>query len=119
LKKKYRYAKIIIIGGVVMYVDLGVILVLLLIVIVFFRRFSSFVYAFAIIDIFLRIMTFIKYNTVPELKSLIGKYLPESIASVISRYSSGVFYTILMWAYVIIFIIFLFYVTSYFIKKRK
>lgn len=102
-----------------MYVDLGVILVLLLVVIVFFRKFSSFVYAFAIIDIFLRIMTFIKYNSVPELKSLIGKYLPESIASVIGRYSSGIFYTILMWVYVILFIVFLGYITSYFIKKKK
>lgn len=102
-----------------MYIDLGVIIVLLIVVVVFFRRFSSFVYAFAIIDIFLRIMTFIKYNSVPELKSLIGRYLPESIASVIGRYSSGVFYTILMWIYVILFIIFLSYVTSYFIKKKK
>ena len=102
-----------------MYIDLGVILVLLILVMIFFRRFSSFVYAFAIIDIFLRIMTFIKYNSVPELKSLIGKYLPESIAAVIGRYSSGVFYTILMWIYVILFIIFLTYITSYFIKKKK
>lgn len=102
-----------------MYVDLGVILVLLIVVIVFFRRFSSFVYAFAIIDIFLRILTFIKYNTVPELKSLIGKYFPESIQAVIGRYSSGIFYTILMWIYVIIFIIFLFYITNYFIRKKK
>ena len=102
-----------------MYIDLGIIIVLLIVVIVFFRRFSSFVYAFAIIDIFLRILSFIKYNTVPELKSLIGKYLPESIAAVIGRYSSGVLYTILMWIYVILFIIFLSYITNYFIKKRK
>ena len=102
-----------------MYIDLGIIVVLLIIVIVFFRRFSSFVYAFSIIDIFLRILTFIKYNTVPELKKLIGKYFPESIAAVISRYSSGTLYKLLMWAYVIIFAIFLFYITSYFIRKKK
>lgn len=118
MKKKLCYARIII-GDVDMYIDLGVIIVLLIIVIVLFRRFSSFVYAVAIIDIFLRIMTFVKYNSVPELKSLIGKYLPESIGAVISRYSSGVFNTVLMWIYVIIFIIFLAYVTSYFIKKKK
>ena len=102
-----------------MYIDLAIVLILLIVVVVFFRRFSSFVYAFAIIDIFLRIMTFIKYNTVPELKSLIGRYLPESIAAIIGRYSSGFLYTILMWIYVIIFIIFLSYITNYFIKKRK
>ena len=102
-----------------MYVDLGIIAVALIVVIVFFRKFSSFVYAFAIIDIFLRILTFVKNNTVVELKNLIGNYFPESIAGVIGKYSSGVFYTLLMWAYVIIFAIFLFYVTEYFIRKKK
>ncbi len=102
-----------------MYIDLGVIVVLLIIVVIFFRKFSSFVYAFAIIDIFLRIMTFIKNNTIPELKSLIGKYLPESIAALIGKYSSGVIYNVLMWIYVVLFIIFLSYVTSYFIHKKK
>lgn len=102
-----------------MYVDLWIVLILLIVVVVFFRRFSSFVYAFAIIDIFLRIMTFIKNNTVPELKVLIDKYLPESIGAIIGRNFSGIVYTILMWMYVIIFIIFLVYIVSYFIKKRK
>ena len=102
-----------------MYIDLGVIVVLLIIVIIFFRRFSSFVYSVAIIDIFLRILAFIKNNTVPELKSLIGNYFPASIPALIDKYSSGIIYTLLMWAYVIIFSIFLFYITEYFIKKRK
>mgnify|MGYP006995766914 CR=1 FL=1 len=102
-----------------MYIDLAIILILLIVVVIFFRKFSSFVYAFAIIDIFLRIMTFIKNNTVPELKSLIDKYLPESIGQIIDKYSSGLLYTLLMWAYVIIFAIFLSYIISYFIRKRK
>ena len=102
-----------------MYIDLIVVLVLLGVVIFLFRKFSSFVYAVAIIDIFLRIMTFIRDNSVPELKSLIGKYFPESIPSIIANYSNGLFYTILMWIYVGIFTVFLVYVTKYFIKKRK
>lgn len=102
-----------------MYVDLIVVLILLGIVIFLFRKFSSFVYAVAIMDIFLRIMTFIRDNSVPELKSLIGKYFPESIPSIIARYSDGIFYTILMWVYVCIFTVFLVYITKYFIKKRK
>ncbi len=103
-----------------MYVDLIVVVVLLAIVIFFFRRFSSFVYAMAIIDIFLRILAFIKYNVnVPELKSLIGKYFPESIAAIINNYTSGIINDIFMWIYVIIFAIFLGYITKYFIHKRK
>lgn len=102
-----------------MYIDLVVLLVILAIVIFFFKKFSSVVYSVAIVDIFLRILTFLKYNTVPELKALIGKYFPESIAAMIAKYSNGIFYTILMWAYVIIFAIFLGYITIYFINKRK
>lgn len=102
-----------------MYIDLIVLLVLLGVVIFLFRRFSSFVYAVAIIDIFLRIMTFIRDNSVPELKSLIGKYFPESIPAIIGNYSNGIFYTILMWIYVGIFTVFLVYIAKYFIKKRK
>jgi len=102
-----------------MYVDVIIVLCLLVAVIFVFRKFSSFVYAVAIIDIFLRILTFIKYNSVPELKSLIGKYFPESIPSIVAKYSDGIFYTILMWAYVGIFTIFLVYTIKYFLKKRK
>ena len=102
-----------------MYIDVIVVLILLGIVIFWFRRFSSFVYSVAIIDIFLRILTFIRDNSVPELKSLISKYFPESIPSIIARYSDGIFYTILMWIYVAIFTVFLVYIIKYFIKKRK
>ena len=91
-----------------MYIDLVVVIILLLLVLFFFRRFSSFVYAVAIIDIFFRIVTFLKDNVpVPELKVLIGKY------------SSGIFYTILMWIFVFIYMCFLFYVTRTFIHKKK
>ena len=102
-----------------MYVDVIIVLCLLVAVIFVFRKFSSFVYAVAIIDIFLRILTFIRDNSVPELRSLIGKYFPESIPSIIATYSDGIFYTILMWIYVAIFTVFLFYITKYFIHKRK
>ena len=107
--KEYKiYGNIVIVGGVSYVYRFS-----------YSFNFINSCYAFAIIDIFLRIMTFIKNNTVPELKSLIGKYLPESIAAIIGRYSSGLVYTLLMWLYVIIFAIFLGYVTNYFIHKRK
>lgn len=102
-----------------MYVDIGILLVFLVIVIVFFRKFSSFVYAIAIMDIFFRIMAFIKNNTVKEVHDLIGKYLPESIGAIIHKYTSGVLCTILMWVYVIFFCIFLYYIVCYFISKKK
>lgn len=103
-----------------MYIDLIVIVVLLLIVVFCFRRFSSFVYSFAIIDIFLRILNFIQNNLpVKEIQNLIGKYFPNSIEAVIRGYSSGIIETILMWAYTVLYIIFLSYVIKTFIHKKK
>ncbi len=103
-----------------MYIDLVVVVVLLLIVVFFFRRFSSFVYAFAIIDIFLRILNFIQANVpVPELQSLINKYFPASIEALICNYTSGIIETILLWAYVVMYAIFLGYIVKIFIHKKK
>ena len=89
-------------------------------VVMFFKRFSSFVFLMAIIDIGLRILTFIKNNIgLSDVSALIGKYVPENIFSIINRYSSGVFNTILKWAFVIIMMFFLSYIIKIFIKKKK
>lgn len=103
-----------------MYIDAIVLFVLLIIVITIFRRFDSFVYSVAIIDIFLRILTFIK-NNIPlkDISNVIGKYLPESIMGIIDRYSDGIVQTILSWIYVAIMAIFLYYIIKLFVKKKK
>ena len=99
--------------------DLAIFLILMAVVIFFFKRFSSFIYFVAIVDIFLRILTFIKLNVnVPELYALINKYIPENVPAIIDRYTNGIVYTVLLWIYVIIFCIFLFYVTRTFFKKK-
>lgn len=103
-----------------MYIDLVVIVVLLLIVIFCFRRFSSFVYAYAIIDIFLRLLHFVETHVpVPELQSLIAKYFPDSIEAVIYAYTNGIIETILLWANAIMYAIFLGYIVRIFIHKKK
>lgn len=102
-----------------MYIDVIILLILLVAVIFIFRKFSSFVYAVAIIDIFLRILTFVRDNSVPELHNLIAKYFPESIPAIMDTYTNGILFKVLMWIYVGIFIVFLFYITKYFIHKRK
>lgn len=99
-----------------MYIDLIVLVILLIIVLVVFRRFSSFVYAMAIIDIFLRIMNFLKINI--PLKD-IGKILPDNVPAIFGKYLKGDFYTILVWIYVFLYACFLFYTIEYFIRKKK
>lgn len=105
-----------------MYIDLIVLIVLMIVVIMFFKRFSSFVFFIAIIDIFLRILTFIKNNIgLPDVAALIGKYLPESIIDIIDKYTNSIplLNTILRWAFIIIMIIFLSYIIKIFIHKKK
>ena len=103
-----------------MYIDLIVFAVLVLLVIMFFRRFSSFVFFIAIFDMILRILTFIKNNLgLPDVAALIDKYIPESIIAIIHRYTNGVVSTILDWIFVIFMIIFLSYIIKIFISKKK
>ena len=98
--------------------DLAIFLILLALVIFFFKRFSSFIYFVASVDILLRILTFIRDHSVPELQNLIAKYIPENVPAIIGRYTSGIVFTIIEWIYVVIMGIFLFYTIRIFFKKK-
>ncbi len=103
-----------------MYIDAIIITLLLALVLMFFRRFSSFVFSVAIIDIFLRILTFIKHNIgLPDVSALINKYIPENIIAIIDKYTSGIVQTILEWAFVFIMVVFLVYIIKIFVSKKK
>lgn len=105
-----------------MYIDLIVLIILCIIVLMFFKRFSSFVFLMAIIEITLRILTFVKNNIgLKDLSRVIGKYLPENMFAIINRYTENgsIFNIILKWAFVIIMTFFLVYIIKIFIKKKK
>lgn len=103
-----------------MYVDAIILTLCLLLVVMFFQRLDSFVYFVAIVDIALRILTFIKNNLgLPKVSKIISKYLPESIFAIIDTYTDGIVQTILNWLFVIFMTIFLYYITKLFIKKKK
>lgn len=105
-----------------MYIDLIILIILIVVVIMFFKRFSSFVFFMAIIEIFLRILTFIKNNIgLPDVSALIGKYLPENMFAIINKYTGSVplLNLILKWAFVFIMAVFLTYITKIFINKKK
>ena len=100
--------------------DLAIFLILMALVIFFFKRFSSFVYFVAIVEIFLRILTFVKKNSVPELETLIDKYIPENVLDIVDNYvkTDNIVFTIISWLFVIIMGIFLFYTIRIFFKKK-
>ena len=99
-----------------MYIDVIIVGLILLAVAVLFRKFSSFVYATAIIDITLRILCFLKVKV--PLKEL-GNIFPESIPAIFEKYTKDIVLDLLLWAYVFIYVCFLVYITNYFIHKKK
>lgn len=101
--------------------EFDVVLLIILIVagICYFRRLDSSVYFIASVDIFFRILTFIKNNLgVEEISKFISRYFPESIPGVITKYTDGVLSDVLMWVYVAMFAVFLFYTVKILWKKR-
>lgn len=103
-----------------MILDLVVFIVLLIVVVFFFKRFSSFIYFIGIVDVFLRLFAFIKATVeIPEVYNLLNRIgLPTSIPAILSAYSTGIFYTILAWGYIICMLIFLYYITMTFFRKK-
>lgn len=99
--------------------DLVILLILVGIVVFIFKKFSSFIYFLAIIDILLRILTFIKLQ-IPsqEVYALLNKYVPTSIPGILNAYSTGILNTILVWLYVIAMIIFESYIIKTFFRKK-
>ncbi|MBR2677968.1 MAG: hypothetical protein IKE63_00935 [Bacilli bacterium] len=105
-----------------MYIDLVVLLILLILVVFYFNKFHSYVLFIGIVDIALRILAFIKDNIpIKDVSNMISDYLPGSIIDLINKYTSDweVVNLILRWAFVGIMIIFLYYVTKIFIKKKR
>ena len=105
-----------------MYIDLIVLLVLIIVVVMFFKRFSSFVFLMAIIEIFLRILTFIKNNIgLSDVRHIISKYIPENMFQIINKYTGDIelLNIILKWVFVGIMAIFLYYTVKIFMKKKK
>ena len=105
-----------------MYIDVIVLVILILIVVMFFKRFSSFVFFMAIVDLFLRIMAFIRDNCgLPDLSHLLRKYLPSNMFEIIDKYlTPGQLPNIILkWCFVILMIIFLGYIVKIFIHKKK
>lgn len=100
--------------------ELIIIALLIILTVVFFRRFSNVVYVICIIDIFLRILNRLDILLgVPEYSNLVNKYFHDSMLDIIDSYSSGIIYTIFSWILLGIYIVFLFYVTRTFFRKKK
>lgn len=100
--------------------DLIILVVLIILVIFFFRKFSNFVYLIGISEIILRLIHFIKdHLNIQEFTDFINKYIPNSLETIITRYSTGVFSEILVWGLIIIMGIFVSYLIKSFFERRR
>ncbi len=103
-----------------MYIDLILLIVIVVAVVMYARNFSSFVFVVAITDILLRILAFIRSNIgLPDFSAFLEKYFPDSIFSIIDKYTHGDISIILKWLVVIIMTFFLYYVIRIWWKKKK
>ena len=102
-----------------MYIDVIIVVALIIVAFCWFRRFSKVVYAVAIIDIFLRLLNYISSNLgIPGFSAWSKSIFPESIPGLLDNYMSGIVLTIFVWIYVFFMVVFLFYSTRTFIRKK-
>lgn len=100
--------------------DAVIIIGLIFLAFMYKGTFKGFVYGVAIVDIFLKIVNYIKLTLLTsELYEFTNKYFPPSIVSVIDRYTKGVLNSILVWVLVAVYIVFLVYTIQVYVKKRR
>lgn len=89
-------------------------------IVFFFKRtFSGFVYSVGMVDIFLRILAFLKNELLGgEISAFINRWFPESIPDIINKYTNGILETVLFWVYVGIMIVFEVYIIKGFFNKK-
>lgn len=105
-----------------MYIDLILLLAIVLAVVFFFKRFSSFILLICSLDILYRLLHFIADNLkIPELSTLIRKYIPTSIPNVTANYvgTKSILYDITLWAMFLAYCILLFYLIRILAKRKK
>ena len=96
-----------------------IIIVLGAVLVMIFKKFSSFVYYVAVVDIFLRILDFFSENIpLNFLNNFLNTYFPNSVEGIIRTYSRGIFTTVLIWLLVILYICFDYYIIRTFFKKK-
>lgn len=102
-----------------MYLDAVIVIALVIVAVCWFRRFVKLVYAFAVIDLFLRLIDYIANNIgITGFKIWVNNIFPNSIPAIISKYTNGMLCTIVTWIYVVIMVFFLVYTIKAFLRKK-
>ena len=95
-----------------------ILILILVLVIVFFKDFHAFVYSIVMIDIFLRICTYLKLNIIKDTAFPFLSMVPSNVPDVINSFELGFFNDILMFLYIIVYIIFEVFMIGKFVHKK-
>ena len=99
--------------------DLIIILLLFAAIIVIYKDVKFVVYSIGILEIFFRLVHAIgKKLTIANIDLFINDYIPKSIFAVFKKYTTGIVYEIIYWILIVGFIVFLYYLIRYMIKKK-
>lgn len=102
-----------------MYIDAIIVVALIIVAFCWFRRLSKTVYAVAIIDIFLRLLSYISANIdIKGFHKWVSSVFPKSLPDILNNYMSGIVLTIFEWIYIGLMVIFLFYLIRAFVRKK-
>ena len=101
-----------------MSISVIVLIILLILIIVFFRDFNAFIYSFVMIDIFLRIITYLKTYLLKDNAFGFFDFVPESIPAILKSFDLGNFNDIVMFLYVLVYMIFLGLLCSKFVNRK-
>jgi len=101
-----------------MNIALIILLVMMVLVIVFYKDFRAFVYFTVCVDVFLRIVSYLKTNIIKDTALSFFGAIPASIPAIIESFDLGAFNEVLVFIYVIIYIIFEIFIIRFFIKRK-
>lgn len=99
--------------------DLIILIILLVLVIVILRDIKWVTYLIGIVEIFLRLINYIGNNLgIDKFQQFINNIFPDSIFSIIDKYTTGLINIILTWGLVIFLVWFLIYLIFYLFKRK-
>ena len=99
--------------------DLAVFIILVILVVVLLKDIKWVTYLIGIVEIFLRLVNYIGNNLgIGEVQTFVNNYFPDSLFSILGKYTSGVVYDIFAWILIIFFVWFLIYLVNSLFRGR-
>ncbi len=101
-----------------MNVALVIFLIAMILVIVFYKDYRAFIYFVVCVDIFLRLVTYLKTNIIKDTALSFFNAIPADVPAIINSFDLGVVNEIIIFIYVVIYIIFEIFIIRNFVKKK-